>query len=366
VGGPGEKSKDDGMTRKSKRTRGGLAILFCLFVTAGAFAGGSEEANRAKGPVVGLSIGAFTPSGGIQMIDSVHQQSETYIARGWMSRLLVQVAGEDVAMQIAQIRNLVANRVNLLLVSSSSAPALFPVIREAQEAGVLCIIFDQPVDDAPCLTVTMDEDRRMGLLVDWLAAQVNAKGNIVYLGGAAGQPQTIARDASIEKALAKYPNIKVLSAVNGDGDEASAQRKMTDLLNSFPNIDGVLAQDGMSLGILRAFDETGRRLLPMTGETQVAFIKEWKKRKDASGFSTIGVESSPGAVCTSLGIGLRLLRDKKLKTGSFAAPNVIQRKPVLTVDNGTIDQVHAGYRDSLDSFFVNVWYAEKAIDELFQ
>ena len=34
---------------------------------------------------------------------------------------------------------------------------------------------------------------------------------------------------------------------------------MTDLLGSFPNIDGVLTQDGMSLGIIRAFEAAGKR-----------------------------------------------------------------------------------------------------------
>ncbi len=88
--------------------------------------------------------------------------------------------------------------------------------------------------------------------------------------------------------------------------------------------------------------------------------------KDASGFTTIGIENSPGAVCTSLGIGLRLLQGKKLKDSAFAAPNTINTKPFLAVDNANIDEVYAKYKDTLDSFYVNTWYSEDAIDALFE
>jgi ribose transport system substrate-binding protein len=342
-----------------------MVVLFCLLVAVSAFAGGGAEPSG-KGFVVGLSNGPFTHSWRVQMIESLHQQAEVYIARGWMSKLIVQNAGEDVNTQIAQIRNLIASKVNLILINPNSATALVPVIKEAQAAGILCIIYDQGVDNPPCLNVHMKQKFWMGPIVDWLGKQLNGKGNIVYISGIADQPGNIERDQVAMDALKNYPGIKLLATANGNWDQAAAQQKMTDLLGSFPNIDGVLTQDGMTLGILRAFDAAGRKIPFVSGETQVAFIKDWKKRKDASGFSTFGVENSPGAVCTSLGIGLRLLQGKKLKESSFAGPNDIWTKPFLFVDNANIDQTYAKYKDTLDSFYVNTWYSEEAIDALFQ
>jgi len=355
------------MISKKARIRGGLVILLCLLVAAAAFASGTgEPAGAGKGFVVGLSNGPFTHSWRVQMIESLHNQSEAYIARGWMSKLIVQNAGEDVNMQIAQIRNLIASKVNLILINPNSATALVPVIKEAQAAGILCIIYDQPVDNPPCLNIHMHQAWWMGPIVDWLGNQLGGKGNIVYISGIADQPGNIERDQAATDELKKFPGIKVLATANGNWDQAAAQQKMTDLLGSFPNIDGVLTQDGMSLGIIRAFEAAGKPLPPITGETQIAFIKEWEKRKQANGFSTIGIENSPGAVCTSLGIGLRLLQGKKLKDSAFAAPNTINTKPFLTVDNANIDDVYAKYKDTLDSFYVNVWYSEDAIDAMFQ
>ena len=355
------------MARTKSWFRTGLVVLFCLAVALGAFANGtSESASGSKGIVVGLSNGPFTHSWRVQMVESLHNQVEAYVAKGWVSKLIVQNAGEDVNTQIAQIRNLIQSKVNLILINPNSATALVPVIKEAQAAGITCIIYDQGVDNPPCLNVHMHQAWWMGPIVDWLAKQLNGQGNIVYISGIADQPGNIERDQAAVETLKKYPGIKVLATANGNWDQAAAQQKMTDLLGSFPNIDGVLTQDGMSLGILRAFDAAGRKIPPVTGETQVAFIKEWEKRKTASGFNSFGVENSPGALCTSLGIGVRLLQGKKLKDSSFVKPNEIWTKPALFVDNNNIDQVFAKYKDTLDSFYVNTWYSEDQIDALFQ
>jgi ribose transport system substrate-binding protein len=352
------------MNRK-KRAGAGMAVLLCLFAAAPAFAGGTTEAG--KGPVVGLSNGPFADPWRVQMIESLHQQAETYIARGWMSRLIVENAGDDANLQAQQVRSLVAARANLILIDPISPSALAPVIREAEEAGALCILFDQQVSDPPCLNVAMNQDARMGALVDWLAKELGGRGNIVYLSGAADQPGTALRDQAVDAALSKYPALRVLARANGNGDEAVAQQKMGDFLATYPNIDGVLAQDGMSLGVVRAFDAAGRKVLPLTGDTRVAFIREWKKRRDAgSGFSSLVVEDSPGAVCTSLGIGLRLVKGKKLKPASLSAPNLLLAAPALTVDARTLDAVAAANRDAVDSFRLNTWYPESAIDALFQ
>jgi ribose transport system substrate-binding protein len=347
------------MARMKSWLRTGLIVLFCLAVTLGAFANGaSESASGSKGFVVGLSNGPFTHSWRVQMIESLHNQVEAYVAKGWVSKLIVQNAGEDVNTQIAQIRNLIQSKVNLILINPNSATALNPVIKEAQAAGITCILYDQPIDNTPTLNVYMNQSWWMGPIVDWMAKQLNGQGNIVYISGIADQPGNIARDKAAAETLKKYPGIKVLATANGNWDQAAAQQKMTDLLGSFPNLDGVLTQDGMTLGILRAFDAAGRKIPVVTGETQVAFIKEWAKRKASSGFSTFGVENSPGAVCTSLGIGVRLLQGKKLKADAFAAPNVIWTKPALFVDNNNIDAIFAKYKDTLDSFYVNQWYSE--------
>jgi len=365
------------MTRRKLWIRGGLVILFCLLFAAAAFAsGGGEKMGASKGFVVGLSNGPFTHSWRVEMLESLQKQFDIYKEKGWASKLIVQNAGPDVNTQIAQIRNLIASKVNLLLVNPNSGTALSPVLTEAIKAGITVIVYDQPTAvPAGGYNLYMNQVWWEAPLAEWLVKQLNGNGNIVYVSGIADQPGNIARDKAAMDVLAKYPNIKLLTKANGNWDQAAAQQVMTDLLGSFPNIDGVLTQDGMTLGIIRAFEAAGKKLPPITGETQVAFIKEWKQRKDSSGFNTVGIENAPGAICTSLGIGLRLLQGKHLKpdvlidpdTGKSApGANTIWTHPSLQVDNNNIDKVYAEYKDWADSYYVNTWYTEDQIDALFQ
>jgi len=96
---------------------------------------------------------------------------------------------------------------------------------------------------------------------------------------------------------------------------------------------------------------------------------EYKKGyalKDSQGFTTFGVTNSPGAICTSLGIGLRLLQGKELKPENLIDNHIIYLKPALFVDNNNIDQIYEEYKDWADSYYVNKWYTQEQLDALFK
>jgi len=342
-----------------------LVVLVSISIVGFSTLVGCKEVSAEKF-TIGLSNGPFTHSWRVQMAESLRQEFDFYKDQGLVDKLIIQNAGSDVTTQIAQIRNMIISEVDLLLINPNSLTALNPVIEEAQEAGVLVIVYDQPVDNPIVLNVFMNQEWWMAPLTEWFCKQLNYKGDIVYISGIADQTGNILRDQSAEKVLAKYPDIKVLAKANGNWDQAAAQQVMTDILASFPKIDGVLTQDGMALGVIRAFQAAGRPLPVVTGETQVAFIKEWKKLKDSQDFSTFGVTNSPGAICTSLGIGIRLLQGKKLKPEVLIDNHIIYTRPVLLVDNNNIDKIYEEYKNWADSYYVNKWYIQKEIDELFQ
>ena len=340
-------------------------IIFVVFVLVLIF---SVSAFAKKGGpyTVGLSNGPFTHSWRVQMIESIQQEFEFYKEKGLVDKLIIQNAGPDVNTQIAQIRNLITSGIDLLLINPNSSTALNPVIEEAQEAGVLVVVYDMPVDNNKVINVYMNQEWWMTPLTEWFCKQINYKGNIVYISGIADQPGNIMRDEAADKVLAQYPDIKLLAKANGNWDQAAAQQVMSDLLASFPQIDGVLTQDGMTLGIIRAFEAAGRKLPVVTGETQIAFIKKWKEMKDKEGFDTVGIVNPPGYVNNALGIGLRLLQGKKLKAEILVDGHVIYTKPNLTVDNNNIDQIYEQYKDWADSYYVNSWYSQEELDALFE
>ena len=316
---------------------------------------------------VGLSNGAFTHSWRVQMIEQFQSDCKKLQQDGVVSDYVVQNAGEDVNTQIAQIRNMVSSGVNLLLVCPNSSTALNPVIEEAQAAGVLVIVYDMNVDNAPnIINVYMDQGLWMPPLVDWLAAQLGEKGKIVYIEGIADQPGNILRNEAGMKALEKYPDIELVAQAPGKWDQAAAQQAMADLLASVPQIDGVLTQDGMTLGIIRAFEAAGKPLPPITGETQVAFIKQWKKMKDESGFQSFGVGNPPPfGVNASLRMGIKILNGEKLNETVFVNDHDIYLAPSLFVDNNSIDTVYEEYKDWADAYYVPGYLSDEDLNSFF-
>ncbi len=325
-----------------------------------------EVAPKEPPYTVGLSNGPFTHSWRVQMIESIQQEFEYYKEQGLVDRLIIQNAGPDVATQIAQIRLLIASGVDILLVNPNSATALNPVMEEAQEAGILVIVYDMNINNPDVLEVCMDQREWMGPITEWLCEKLNYKGDIVYISGIPDQPGDIDRNNAAMEVLAKYPDINLLAQAPGYWDQAAAQQAMSDILASFPKIDGVLTQDGMSLGIIRAFQAAGRPLPFITGETQVAFIKEWKKLKDEIGFESFGIANPPGGtICPALGIGIRLLQGKKLKPEVVSENQVVYIKPTLVVTNENLDEVYEEYKTWADAYYVNGWYSQEELDALF-
>lgn len=342
-------------------------VLLSIAIPFSVFAGGAQEAGGEEKFNVGLSNGPFTHSWRVEMIESIQEEFAFYKEKGIVDKLTIQNAGTDVNTQIAQIRNLIASGIDLLLIIPNSATALTPVIEEAQEAGITVIVYEQPIENKDVLNVFIDQNEWMGKLTQWFVDELGGKGDIVYLSGIPDQPISVARDKVAMDILKKYPDINVLTVAHGYWGAPSAQQAMSDILASFPNIDGVLTQDGQALGIVRAFQAAGRELPVITGDHQVNFIKEWKKLKDSVGFRSFEPTNPPGeAVNDALGIGIRLLQGKELKENVLIDGHKIHIPITFVIDNSNIDDIYEEYKDWADSYYVNHWMSQAELDALFK
>src|SRR5205085_1562209 len=76
---------------------------------------------------------------------------------------------------------------------------------------------------------------------NWMVKLLDGKGNIVFLGGPAGNPVTSGRLKSIVKVFAKHPGMKLLTGKKTwpvtNWDPATAQKQMSALLAKYKKID---------------------------------------------------------------------------------------------------------------------------------
>ncbi|QMV43312.1 ABC transporter substrate-binding protein [Cohnella cholangitidis] len=331
--------------------------------TSGASAS-QGESKEIKPIVVGVSNGYIGNGWRTQMTEAIEQLAEDYKQKGWIEKIIVQHAGVDVNNQIAQIRNMINAKVDLLLIDPNSETALNPVIEEAVKKGITVITFDQPVTTPKSINVVIDQQEFGRNLAEWFVNELDGKGDIVIVSGLAGSSANVNRLIGMKEVLAKHPDIKVLTEVNGNWDEANAQQVTSNLIASYPKIDGVLTQDGMALGVVNAFQAANKKLPVITGENNVAFLKKWKELKDSEGFSTYGQNNPPGIGATALGIGVRMLQGKKsnlpMKDNTFYYPISTHIK------NDTLEAELNKVADKPDTFTLDEWLSEEQLNAFFE
>ncbi len=324
-----------------------------------------QSESGKDGFVVGMINGYMGNGWRTQLSDAVEALAQEYIDSGVMKEIKVQNAGDDVNEQIQIFRNMIATKPDMIMIVPNSQTALNPVIEEAHDAGILVVCIDQPVTSEFAINVALDQYDWGKQIAEWFVKEIGGKGNIIVLAGVAGGPSNVSRLQGQYDVLKQYPDIKVLTEVNGNWDQGTAQTVMSNVIASYPNIDGVLTQDGMSLGTVKAFQAAGRKLPVISGETMVGFLRLWKDLSQSEGFNTWGINDPPSVSTAALSIGIRLLQGKTPKEGTLDN-NYFYYPVQVFIDNNNLDEYIEKYKDAEDTYFPDERLSEEAIDALFK
>ena len=166
------------------------------------------------------------------------------------------------AKQIADVEDLVARHVDVILIAEHIAGSTNKALKKALEEGIPVVSFDRTITDSsiPVSTITTD-DREMGLMCGkYIAERLNGKGNLVILQAPEGVAIGQIRRDGVHDAIDKYPEIKVIAQQVGNWQRSVALTVMENILQGFKNIDAVYCDnDEMALGAIKAIKEAGRQ-----------------------------------------------------------------------------------------------------------
>jgi ribose transport system substrate-binding protein len=181
-------------------------------------------------------------------------------------------SGNDVSKQSQQISDLIARKVDAIVVNAASPTGLNGILTQANARGILVVSFDNVVTAPSALKVNTDQVAFGRQLADWLAQKLNGKGNVIMVTGVAGTFVDQDRNKGADEVWAKHPDIKVVNRYTGMWDSATAERNTASILPSLPKIDGIWCQGGTD-GVLKAFIAANRPLPPTAGEAENGFRK---------------------------------------------------------------------------------------------
>lgn len=185
----------------------------------------------------------------------------------------VQSADGDSAKQVAQIENLISQKVDAIVVVPKDGPTLFNVLKDAKKAGIKVISYDRVVmSPSVDLWVTFDNEK-VGQMQGEALMKALPKGNVYVLKGDPGDNNAKMFNAGAMRAMDPYikkGDIKILGEQSvKDWLPANALTITENVLTQFQNkIDGVLApNDGTAGGVIQAL--AGQKLagkVPVTGQ----------------------------------------------------------------------------------------------------
>ena len=217
-------------------------------------------------------------------------------------KTVVQIGEGDLQKSISQLNSMVAQGAKAVVVIPDFGKAELPAIKAATTAGVSVV----PWGADPGGTAGSDyvsyvdwSSPSAGTLwAQWMVKTLGGKGNIVFIGGPAGNPVTSGQLQSVVKVVAANPGIKLLTGTSNwpvtNWDPATAQKIMASLLAKYPTINGVISDYGTdALAATRALQAANRPLVPIATLDANGLACLYKKQSGASdaGFQLATISS---------------------------------------------------------------------------
>jgi ribose transport system substrate-binding protein len=183
----------------------------------------------------------------------------------------VAIARGDLQKANSDITAMAAQGANAIVVIPDFGEAQLPALKQATAAGAKVVPWgaDPGGKDGEDYVTYVDwySPEAGKLWAEWMVKALDGKGNVVFLGGPAGNPVTAGQLASIVEVFSQHPGMKLLTgdkewAVT-NWDPATAQKVMSALLAKYGKIDGMINDYGdAAVAAARAFKAANRPLVP--------------------------------------------------------------------------------------------------------
>ena len=300
------------------------------------------EIPEAEGEwMIGFSNYSIGNSWRQQMEADFTQAADAMKEAGIISDYVMLNADNDQSKQIADINDLITMGCDAIIVTAITADGLNDVLESAVEEGIVVVDFDNITTSENLTSRIVVSDYDFGYMCgEWLGQQLPDGGTVIELNGTAGTSTDTNRMNGMNDGLAaNSPNAEIVATVNADWDYATAKTAVEELLNTYPQIDGVLSQGGaMTQAAIEAFQAAGRDLVPMTGEASNGFLRSWLEAQP-DGFSSVAFCCPTDQSTWALNVAVAALN------GADVAKAYIDSKEAVT-DETVADVYVEGLSDS--------------------
>ena len=233
---------------------------------------------KKDGPyAIGFSNASVSNSWRVYFDRQVRAEAEAQKAH--IKEFFVTDANDKPDKQIADVEDLVAKGIDLLIISAATSGALDPIVRRTMKQGIPVVCVDRRVKSDNFVSFVTSSNFAQGRFqMLWLAEMLKGKGNIVMLGGIAGAGPAEERIGGGKEILGQFPGIKLLDLQYANWSPAEGKKMMAALIQKYgKDIHGVWGDGLQNSGAMEALKEAGIKI-PITGDHLNSFLvraQEW-------------------------------------------------------------------------------------------
>ncbi|NTH16618.1 sugar ABC transporter substrate-binding protein [Agrobacterium rhizogenes] len=167
-------------------------------------------------------------------------------------------ANNDVSKQLDQIDNLIAQKVNVIVVVPVDYQGIVPGVEKANAAGIPVVALGIQSAGGKYTFVGSKNIDAGKMQAEYMKANLPKDAQILYLQGTPGLYHSQERLKGFEENLGR-PDVKILANLSGNYDRAEGMKVTEDWIQSFPKFDAIIAaNDQMALGAREALQGADR------------------------------------------------------------------------------------------------------------
>jgi ribose transport system substrate-binding protein len=218
---------------------------------------------------------AFAAQGPTNSWALTNEEAFKYRAEELGVEVLYAAANGDATVQVDNIQQLASQDPDAMVVVPMGEGITGQVQAAAQQGIPVVLCAGRLGEDSGAVsTVTRQYELLGTMYAEWLVQQLGGKGEVAVLSGLAGVPTAEFQKAAALKVFERYPDIEVVTEQYTEWSPTVAKTVAANLVTQFPNLAGIWSDSGYGdLGVVQAYEEAGRPVPPVTGDSINAFLK---------------------------------------------------------------------------------------------
>jgi simple sugar transport system substrate-binding protein len=261
-----------------------LALVLTMLASVVLFAGGQQDSASAAGDDAEFEIAMVVKLEGVSWFDDMRRGIEQFDA-DYPNVNAYQVGHNtgDPAAQIRLVEDLIAKGVDAIIVIPNDVKAMEPVLRRANEAGILTFSHEAASLENVTYDIEAFDNRAFGeAMMRELAANMGGEGKYAQIVGLLTMETHMDwATAAREYQEANFPNMEnvTIPPIEDDNNQEISYQRAIELLRRHPDLRGFQGNTGSSApAFALAVEELGREDFYISGLTLPSMASDYVDR----------------------------------------------------------------------------------------